>query len=368
MNSLNLRYCEVLHNGTYYDVMIGVNDLDEVNDVLQDWALATLGVSIDLPTALTKNQDITEVLTTKDISSYVYTKSSSTGYLDAARFAGVSGTYPTLPRTLVAGKYVMPACTARLWTLANFQGVFGTYSVPSSALTLTADAMNYIGIRYNSGVPEYYVYANQDLFDYSTIIPVGGVLYWGSEIIPIPFGQSGDGMAEKLYRNQTERKEFSVLGNFTLVADGRYLKLSSMNVNAGTEDFALDAVDTSSASTGYLYLFYKDSAQDWQNMDVSGLLENTNYQGDGIGLQALTTGEYVVQYLYRLVDEESEQIFSVLSGKFASLAAAKESDIVIDIPNELSKASVLIGRAITEQGASSTVIQKIQTASFGTVA
>jgi len=368
MTTLNLRYCEVLHEGTYYDVIIGVATLDEVNDVLQDWALAEIGEALTLPDELTKNQNLSDVFTSKDIDVNVYIKSAASGYLDAARTAGISGTAPVMPRTLVATKYVMPACTARLWTLPNAQGVFGNYNIPTASLTLTADAMNYIGIRYNAGVPEYYVYSNQDLFDYSTIIPVGGVLYWGSEIIPIPFGQSGDGMAEKLYRNQTERKEFSVLGNFTLVADGRYLELSALNVNAGTEDFALDAVDTSSPTTGYLYLFYKDSSQVWQNVDVSGLLENTNYQGDGIGLQALTSGEYVVQYLYRLVDEESEQIFSVLSGKFASLAAAKESDIVIDIPNELSKASVLIGRAITGQGASTTVIQKIQTASFGTVA
>jgi hypothetical protein len=75
----NLRYCEVLYNGTYYDVLIGINDMDEVDDVLQEWALANpdIGEFLNLPTALVKNDNAITILTDKDINvdTSVYIKS-----------------------------------------------------------------------------------------------------------------------------------------------------------------------------------------------------------------------------------------------------------------------------------------------------
>jgi hypothetical protein len=75
-NVKNLRYCQVLHGTEYYDVIIAVDTLDQVNDVLQEWALANedIGVALDLPAALIQNEDIREVLTTKNIDGSVYVK------------------------------------------------------------------------------------------------------------------------------------------------------------------------------------------------------------------------------------------------------------------------------------------------------
>jgi hypothetical protein len=72
----NLRYCEVVHNGTHYDVIVGLDNLDQINDVLQEWALANedIGEALDLPVELIQNEDITTILKTKDIDCNVYIK------------------------------------------------------------------------------------------------------------------------------------------------------------------------------------------------------------------------------------------------------------------------------------------------------
>ena len=70
----NIRACNVLYNSSYYDVLLAVDELDEVDDALQEWATNRFGVSnpLDLPTALIYNKDITEIITSLDIDSYAY--------------------------------------------------------------------------------------------------------------------------------------------------------------------------------------------------------------------------------------------------------------------------------------------------------
>ena len=155
----NLRYCEVLHDGTYYDVMVGVSDLDEVNDILQEWALLILGESLDLPSALIKNTEAKEInVSSKSVDTYVYIRSSVSAYMDFPRFCGISGTFPTLPKILVGSKYVMPATKAFLWSTATFSGIFGEHNILSSEFTLVDNSVNYIGIDYNAGSPQYALY------------------------------------------------------------------------------------------------------------------------------------------------------------------------------------------------------------------
>ena len=69
---MNLRVCQVLHGTTYYDVIVGVETLDDVDDILQAWATDVLTDTLDLPEALIYNKDITEVITALDIDSFVY--------------------------------------------------------------------------------------------------------------------------------------------------------------------------------------------------------------------------------------------------------------------------------------------------------
>jgi hypothetical protein len=78
MTAYNLRYCEILASGTYYDVMVGVTDLTQLDTVLNAWATQVIGKGIttvlDLPSALVQNQNITELstLSTKTLDNMVY--------------------------------------------------------------------------------------------------------------------------------------------------------------------------------------------------------------------------------------------------------------------------------------------------------
>jgi hypothetical protein len=365
----NLRYCEVLFDGEYYDVLVGVNTLDEIDDVLQEWALANpdIGEALDLPSALTKNQDITEVLTSKDIDEYVYVKSAVSAYMDFPRNAGVSGTFPTLPKVLVTSLYVMPACTAFLWSAAGYVGVFGEYTIPTSSFTLVANEVNYIGITYNAGVPAYALYTSAASFNYSSIIPVCAVLYFDGELNVVPFGQAGYGLPEKLLEIQKKRKEFDIIADFTLDDSTLYVELSALSVSNGAETIVCLAMDTETTGDD-MWLWYKDGSAVWQK-SKSGTVNNTQYQTASSGLGSLAGGEFVINYLFRAIDDANKLMFNVLSNKFATAALAKESDMITDLPDAIKEGCVLVGRMIIEQGSSSPTVQKIQRVpAFGTVA
>jgi hypothetical protein len=357
----NLRYCQVLHESVYYDVLVGVNNLDEVNDILNEWALTSNGPgeAIDLPTELIQNVNAETVnLISKTLDENVYVKSSTLGLLDAARSAGVSGTFPTLPKALVGGLYVMPASTAYLWSLPAYTGVFGNYTIATASFTLVANQVNYIGISYASGTPVYVQYTDQTTFDYSSIIPVCAVFYFDSELNVVPYGQAGYGLAEKLIEIQDKRKEFEITSDFTLTSgSGTYVELSVMNVSKGTSEITCLAMDTETADND-MWLWYKDSGSVWQQTENSQI-NNTQYQGSGTGLQTLGAGKFVINYLYRVIDDTNLLIFNVLSGSFDTLAAAKDSDMITDLPDAIKEGAVLVGRMICEQGSAPTV-QKIQ--------
>lgn len=80
----NLRVCQVCYDSHYYDVIVGVNNLDELDDILTDWAKQEFGVMtgsmtdpilpvpLDLPASLVYCKNISEVITTLDIDNYGY--------------------------------------------------------------------------------------------------------------------------------------------------------------------------------------------------------------------------------------------------------------------------------------------------------
>lgn len=364
MTRKNVRVCEVKYLTAYYDVILAVDDLDEVNDILQEWALWKWGVTLDLPEALIYNKDITEVLTSVDTDSFAYVKSAISAYMDMPRYAGISGVLPTFPTALADGLYVLPACTAFLYSEADFGGFFGEYNIATSSVTLSA-GLNYIGIRYNGGDPEWVLYSADTSFDYSSIIPAVVVLLIGTTPYVIPYGQMGYGLPEKLIENQKNRKTFEIITEFTLGHTTLYVTLSALTVNNGTEDTALLSMDTEDVGNTMIQ-YYKDASSVWQTSTITQI-NNTQYQS-AAGLAALVGGEFVINYIFRTVDETNRLLFMVLSNKFATLAAAKESEMLTDLPDVIKKTSVLVGRFIVEQASGAPVVQKVQRPIFGTVA
>lgn len=362
----NLRYCEILHDSNYYDVMIGVNNLDEVNDVLQEWALAKteIGEALDLPEALIKNIDAKEInLSTKLLDNFVYVKSAVSAYMDMPGFAGVSGIFPALPKILDTGLYVMPEITAFLYSTSTFFGIFGEYTIPASSFVLVENAVNYIGVDYNLGSPAYTLYTDQASFNYSSIIPVCAVLSFDTELNVIPFGQAGSGLPEKLLEIQKKRKEFDITTDFTLANSGLYVELSALTVSNGTAAIDCFIMDTETADND-MWLWYRDGSSLWQKTENS-TINNTQYQG--AGLQSLDAGKFVINYIYRVIDDTNLLIFNILSGSFDTLAAAKESESITDLPDAIKESAVLVGRIIVEKDSASPAVQKVQKVSWGVV-
>lgn len=367
MAALNLRYCKVLYNETEYEVIIAVSDLDEVNNILQAWALANtdIGVALDLPEALIENTDAKEKnISQADIDSFVYTQAAISSYKDKTISAGLSSSI-TLPKILVSSEYVVPASTAFLWSLTDFTGTFGEFSIAQGELTLVADSVNYLVIAYNSGSPEYQILSSSATINYSSIIPVAKILYFDSEINVIPYGIAGVGAIEKITKKQDLREQFKIVDNFTFNHSTLYVELSALTVSNGLDTVLCPSLDTETALND-MWLWYKDSSLVWQNTQAN-TINNTQYQGVGTGLQTLAGGEYVVNQIYRVIDDTNLVLFNVLSGNYATLAAAKESEIVTDLPDQIKDGAVLVGRMIILKDAITPVVQKIQTQQFATV-
>ena len=358
----NLRYCQILKSSKYYDVLIAVDTLDQVDNALQEWAIDKFGEELNLPTALIQNRDITDVLTSVSIDNYCYLQSPSSVYMDMPRYAGISGDFPTLPTELDDdSKYVAPDTSAFLYSLAGQDGVFGEYSVDELALT-PSSGINYLAISYNSGSPVWAFYTDFSSIDFSTVIPVATVFSFSGEIYNIPWGQTGYGLAEKIIKKLNRVKPFSILDSYTLANSSLYVELGAVVVSNGVEEIECDAIDTESAGND-MYLFYKDSSQEWQSTKVTQI-NNSQYQGLS-GLASLTAGEFVVNQLFRVADSGKLLLFNVLSGKFDTLQEAINSGEITDLPDEVSKSAVCVGRMIVEQGSSTVEVQKVRKIIFG---
>ena len=77
-------------------------------------------------------------------------------------------------------------------------------------------------------------------------------------------------------------------------------------------------------------------------------VNNTQYD-NGAGLQTLDPTKWVINYLFRGV-EEQDHCYTVLSNSFDTLEAAKASSTITYIPELISSHAILIGRIIVEQG------------------
>jgi hypothetical protein len=356
----NLRLCNILHESKSYDILVAVDVLDQIDNVLQEWALTNLGEALDLPQELVFCKDITEVLTAYEVDNFAYLQSSTSSYMDMPRYAGLSGLFPTLPDILVGGYYVMPEAVAFLYSEAGFSGYFGEYNVAEADLSVSA-GVNYIGITFNSGLPIFQVYSDFSSFNFSSIIPVAAVLSFAGTLYNIPLGQSGYAAPEKLHKLALALKKFDIVGTFTLTGTSRYVQLSAITVSNGIETLSVPAVDTQLAVND-MYMYYRDGSSVWQNTKITQL-SNSQYQGSG--LQSLSPGEYVVHSLFRVPDQSKLLIFTVPSTKYSTVQDAINSAEAQDLPDIIKNSAVLVGRAIIVEAGSAAIIQKVQKTSFG---
>lgn len=368
VNRKNLRYCEVLYSRTTYGVLVAVASLDEIDNILQEWAINKFGagVTLDLPSALVVNKDITEVLTSVTTDNFAYLQSPVAAYMDMPRYTGISGDLPVFPEALVGGFYKIPTCMAFLWSEPDFQGYFGEYIVPESQNFTLASGANYFGISFNTGSPIYVQYNSLTPFDYSSIIPVVTVLNFGTDIFVIPAGQSGYGLPEKNTAFEVRKNRLEILDSYTLAVTNRYVQLGALAVRSGLQEIDCLAVDTSIALND-MYLHYRDGSSVWQNTKVTQL-NNTQYQGSGSGLVSLAGVEVVINNIYRVVDNGKLLLFNVLSGKFANLQLAIDSNSNVDVPDLFKGTAVHVGRIVMQYNVATPVaIQTVQKTPWGVV-
>jgi hypothetical protein len=78
------------------------------------------------------------------------------------------------------------------------------------------------------------------------------------------------------------------------------------------------------------------------------VIDNGHY--DNGTEQVLTAGKWVINYIYRGI-EEQDHVYTTLSDQFDSLEAAQASSTITFLPEIISSHAILIGRIIVESGA-----------------
>jgi hypothetical protein len=78
----NIRICQVLYDEEYYNVVVAISSFDELDDVLNSWALQKFGIvsggqtvlspPLGLPESLIYSKTITDVISTLDLDDLVY--------------------------------------------------------------------------------------------------------------------------------------------------------------------------------------------------------------------------------------------------------------------------------------------------------
>jgi hypothetical protein len=364
-NKKNLRVCEVkATDNKIYNLFIGVDTLDQVNDIIQQWALDEFGETLDLPTALILNQDITDLSKVPATDNYVYLQAPVSAYMEVSRYAGVKLPLPTFPIELNGSdQYVMPEHNAFLFSEIDFGGFFGEYVIPEQAFTLS-EGVNYIGVTYNTGSPIWQIYSSFSSFNFSSIIPALIVLNFEDTLYITPIGGSGTGAPEQLLKTRNSREKFNILDFFTLANNTKNIQLGAITVSYGLNEIDCLAVDTGAVGED-MYLYFKDSSQIWQKSKITDYID-TQYQSAS-GLAALVGGEFVINNIYRVVDETQKLLFVTLSNKFTSQADAEKAELDTDLPDIISASSVLVGRFIVEESNVSLLKQKVQKVNFGVI-
>lgn len=234
------------------------------------------------------------------------------------------------------------------FTNTNGIGKIKRFNIAGQTLTMVDNTNQFIVADYNSGSPIIYSTTDVTAVNETTVIPVYTIYRRGTVLHILEWDELGDALGNKTHQSIVKTQRFRVEpGGLGLgEAATRYVTVGGGTVWHGAVKTVLAAVNSSTAT---MWLAYHVAGV-WT---FSAITQYNNTQwDDGTSLQTLPGGEYAVNFIYRVVGTNDDNMVVFLGQGAYSLGEAQASQPPANLPAEVLSHGILVGRIIVSQGAS----------------
>lgn len=234
------------------------------------------------------------------------------------------------------------------FTNTNGIGKIKRFNIAGQTLTMVDNTNQFIVADYNSGSPTIYSTADVTVINETTVIPVYTIYRRGTVLHILEWDELGDALGNKTHQSIVKTQRFRVEpGGLGLgEAATRYVTVAGGTVWHGAVKTVLAAVNSSTAT---MWLAYHVAGV-WTFSAITQY-NNTQYD-DGTSLQTLPGGKYAVNFIYRVVGTNDDNMVVFLGQGAYSLGDAQASQPPANLPAEVLSHGILVGRIIVSQGAS----------------
>ena len=255
--------------------------------------------------------------------------------------AGVVQT-PTFTDNL-NGTFNVSAFTARVFQGAGFAGDLRLYNIAGGLFTPVNNALNYLVVDYNSGSPIARLTTDVESIDESAIIPVSTIYRHGTHVHHLPWDSLGLGLSNKLNQRFVKTQRFArETGLIISEYPTRGMRISAGKVWYGAVRQSLLACDS---AYDHFHLYYHVAGVYITESIHIAQYNNTQYD-DGTNLQTTNPNKFLINWIYRGIEEEAHAYVVLGNAAYGTLAEATAAQPRADLPDEIKAHAILVGKII----------------------
>ncbi len=242
--------------------------------------------------------------------------------------------------TNIDGSLTLSTTQYALFNNAAGVGFPDVYTINGQTLNPIDQTVSYVVADYNGGNPITKVITDVSLINETTVIPVYTVFRYGTRLHTITWDSLGSALANKIHQSLVKTERYRRESGLALSEYGtRNVSVSSGSIWIGAVNYQLPQVN--SDVDNILFCYHSNGS--WVTTTVHQY-NNTQYD-NGFNLVATSGNRYVVNFIYRGVETESE-LYMVLGSKDYTLSEAQGSQPPASLPTLITSHAVLIGRII----------------------
>ena len=337
----------------YYYISTGVGTVSGLEFATGDWLVyrdTIVWDKIDNSEPVTLPIDSINISIPTLGSSPTYT--TLTDYLNITGFTGkISGGTITDGgsgnASIAAGTGFIRTTTSDVSAIKSFDWEATTVT------TLVDNAINYIYIAFNAGVPLITSTTNRDDILYANSLFLGRVYRSGTSLNIINTGVEVSNLLTKINNRDVILDGFAHVSGAVVSTTGLKIATSAGKFYLGLETILTPDQDTNGTDT--FNYWYRDGSTGWITSEATTDINTTNYDNNSGTLAAINDNKYGVNWVYILYDG-SIHIQYGQSGSY-SLAAAQAA-LVPEAPTLLKSFGVLAAKLIYLK--SNTSINEVQ--------
>ena len=229
--------------------------------------------------------------------------------------------------------------------LSDGTGSLEKYTITGSTYSFSDELTNYILADYSGGTPIIYVSTSVSTINNITILPILTVFRTGNHLDILNWDEAAKAPTGKIQRRLARTQRFAAEPNGLALGEtaGRIVTVTAGAVWNGLNDSQLLSF---SSDVDELNLF-AHVAGVWTKSGITQY--NNNQYDDGTNLATLNPNKYAVNWLFRSLGENSNEVYMVLGTNNYSLIEAQQSTVPPNLPPEIFSLGILLGRIIVEK-------------------